>query len=536
MRFRVISAALACALVSVGAAAQTPAPQPSANSQCRSPRPLGNLLEGSVWNGWGVDASNGRFQNAKAAGLSASDIPKLKLKWTFGFPNSNSAFSQPTIAGGRVFVGSQSGTVFSLDAATGCTYWTYSAGASVRTAPVIAVTKAAPSGYAVLFGDIRANVHAVDASSGQRVWMERVETHQASRITGAPTLAGDRLVVNVSSLEEGPGGGAKYECCTFRGSVVVLDVHSGKQYWKSYTIPQEPRPTKKNKEGVTQWGPAGAAVWSSPTVDITKGVIYVATGNAYSEPAADTTDAVLAFDLKTGKMLWSKQVTPNDVFVIGCGGVGGTSINCADEVGPDFDFGNSPILRTLPGGRQILVIGQKSGVVYGMDPARQGEIIWQLRLGKGTALGGFEWGSAADDQLGYFPLSDVLRPIEEQGGLWALRLGTGEQVWHTPSPRVTCATPRGCSPAQSAAISVIPGAVFSGAMNGYLRAYSTIDGRIMWEFNTAQEFKTVNGVAGKGGSINGPGPTIAGGMVFTNSGYGMFGGVAGNVLLAFGLD
>jgi polyvinyl alcohol dehydrogenase (cytochrome) len=529
------AAALAPAMALAQAAAPAASAQPAAG-QCAAARPLGNPLEGAIWNGWGVDATNSRFQNAKAAGLQAQDIPRLKLKWAFGFPNATSAFAQPTLAAGRVFVGSQGGSVYSLDAATGCTYWTYAAGSSVRTAPSIAATAAAPSGYAVYFGDIRANIHAVDAASGQRVWMQKVDNHQAARITGAPTLAGDRLVVNVSSLEEGPGGNANYECCTFRGSILVLDINTGKQFWKTYTIPQEPRPTKKNKDGVTQWGPSGAAVWSAPTVDVAKGIIYVATGNAYSEPAADTTDAVMALDLKTGKVLWSKQVTSNDVFVVGCGGANATAVNCAAEPGPDYDFGNSPILRTLPGGRQVLVIGQKAGVVHAMDPAKQGETVWQFRAGKGSALGGMEWGSAADDQFAYIPLSDVLRPAAEQGGLWALRLTTGEQVWQTPSPAVTCPAPRGCNPAQSAAISVIPGAVFSGALNGYLRAYSTTDGKIIWEFNTWQDFKTVNGVPAKGGSINAPGPTIAGGMVFTNSGYGQFGGVPGNVLLAFGVE
>jgi polyvinyl alcohol dehydrogenase (cytochrome) len=506
-----------------------------AEAQCPA-RPLGNPLEGAVWNGWGVDATNGRFQNAKAAGLSAEDIPRLKLKWAFGFDKATSAFAQPTIAAGRVFVGSQGGAVYSLDAATGCTFWTYEAGAGVRTAMVVGATKAAPSGYAVYFGDVSANVHAVDAASGRRIWMQKVEPHQAARVTAAPTLAGDRLVVTVSSLEEVPGGNLTYECCTFRGSVVVLDLNSGRQIWKTYTIPTEPRPTKKNVKGVTQWGPSGAAVWSSPTVDLKGGVVYVATGNSYSEPAADTSDAVLALDLKTGKRLWARQLTPNDVFVVACGGPNRSAGNCPDDVGPDFDFGNSPILRSLPGGRQILVIGQKSGVAYGLDPGKQGEVLWQFRAGKGSALGGMEWGSAADDDVAYFPVSDVLLPPDQHGGLFAVRIATGEQLWHAPPVPVQCATPRGCSAAQSAAISVIPGAVFSGAMNGYLRAYSTSDGKVIWEFNTAQEFKTVNGVAAKGGSINGPGPTIAGGMVFTNSGYGQFGGVVGNVLLAFGVE
>lgn len=516
-----------------------PAP-PAANAtgMCSSAKPIGNPLTGALWNGWGVDGTNSRFQPARAAGLRAEDVPKLKLKWAFAFPNTTSAYAQPTIAAGRIYVGSASNTIYSLDAATGCTYWTYDAKAAVRTAISIGPEKSAPSGYALYFGDLRATVHAIDAGNGERLWSQKVDDHPLARVTGAPTLAGDRLIVPVASLEEGPGGNANYQCCTFRGSVVSIDIHSGKQIWKTYTIAEAAKPTKTNKNGVQQFGPSGAAVWSSPTVDLNKKVIYIATGNAYSEPAAETSDSVMALDLESGKILWTNQITSNDVFVVGCGGggLGGAAVNCPETPGPDFDFGNSPILRNLPGGKQILIIGQKAGVAFGLDPERKGAIVWQFRAGKGTALGGLEWGSAADDQLAYLPLSDVLRPAAEQGGLFAVKIANGELVWKAPSPAVTCAQPRGCNPAQSAAISVIPGAVFSGAMNGYLRAYSTKDGKIIWEFNTAQEFKTVNGVTGKGGSINGPGPTIAGGMVYTNSGYGAFGGIGGNVLLAFGVE
>ncbi len=527
--------ALVFAQAGGSAPAQTPA-SPKAGL-CAAARPIGSPMNTpALWNGWGVDGTNGRFQSARAAGLRAEDVPKLKLKWAFAFPGATSAYAQPTIAAGRIYVGGVSSTIYSLDAATGCIYWTYDAKASVRTAISIGPEKAAPSGYALYFGDLRSNVQAIDAGNGERLWSTKLDDHAAARITGAPTLVGDRLIVPVSSLEEGPGGNANYQCCTFRGSVVLMDAHTGKQIWKTYTIADEPKPTKKNKNGVQQFGPAGAAVWSSPTVDVNKKIIYIATGNAYSDPAADTTDSIMAIDLESGKVLWSKQMTSNDVFVVGCGGANQTAANCADTPGPDFDFGTSPILRTLPGGKQILIVGQKAGVAFGLDPDKKGEIVWQFRLGQGTALGGIEWGSAADDQLAYLPLSDVLRPPAEQGGLFAVKIATGELAWKTPSPPVTCATPRGCNPAQSAAITVIPGAVFSGAMNGYLRAYSTRDGKIIWEFNTAQEFQTVNGVTAKGGSINGPGPTIAGGMLYTNSGYGAFGGVAGNVLLAFGLE
>jgi polyvinyl alcohol dehydrogenase (cytochrome) len=521
--------AAAC-LVPLAARAQTPATA----DRCAEVRAF-SPDTAPWWNGWGVDATNSRYQPASGAGLSADDVPRLKLKWAFGFDNGNAAYGQPTVAGGRVFVGSDNGSVYSLDAATGCTYWRHEVKAGVRTAISIGPSKAAPGGYAAYFGDITGVVYAVDAAGGEPIWSHQADDHRSARITGAPTLAGDRLIVSVSSLEEAPGASVKYGCCTFRGSVLALDPHTGDRIWKMYTIAEEPKPTRTNAGGLQLYGPSGVAIWSSPTVDITRGVIYAATGNSYSEPVADTSDAVLALDFSTGKLLWQRQVTPNDVFVVGCG-PGNSSGNCAGDVGPDFDFGNSPILRTLPGGRQILVIGQKSGVAFGLDPDKQGEILWQFRAGKGTALGGIEWGSAADDQNMYIANSDVLLPQDQQGGLFAVRLADGEKVWETPSPEVTCAAPRGCNRAQSAAISVIPGVVFSGAMNGYIRGYSTADGKIVWEFNTWRDFTTVNGVPAKGGSINAAGPTIAGGMLFTNSGYGMFGGAAGNVLLAFGVE
>lgn len=529
---QVVFAVVVTLCVPVAARAQTSSSP--AVARCASGRPFAPT-GAPMWNGWGVDATNGRFQPASAAGLTGQSVPKLKLKWAFGFPGGIAAYGQPTVAGDRVFVGSDNGFVYSLDAATGCTYWANEVKAGVRTAISIGPSKAAPSGYLAYYGDIRGIVHAVDAASGAPAWTHKVDDHPAARVTGAPTLAGDRLVVAVSSLEEGPGAAVTYSCCTFRGSVLALEAHTGKRLWKTYTIAEEPKPTKKNAKGLQLYGPSGVAIWSAPTVDVARGVVYAATGNSYSEPAADTNDSVLAFDLASGKILWNKQITPNDVFVVGCG-PNNQSGNCAGDVGPDFDFGNSPILRTLPGGRRILVLGQKSGVAYGLDPDKQGEVVWQTRVGKGSALGGVEWGSAADDQNVYVANSDVLQPPADQGGLFALGLATGEKVWGTPSPEVKCATPRGCNKAQSAAVSVIPGVVFSGAMNGYIRGYSTTDGTILWEFNTRQDFTTVNGVPAKGGSINAAGPTIAGGMLFTNSGYGMFGGAPGNVLLAFGVE
>jgi len=490
--------------------------------------PFGDPTTGPRWNGWGVDAANTRFQPAAMAGLTAADVPRLKLKWAFGYPGATSAEAQPTVAGGRVFVGSARGVVYSLDAAVGCTYWAYSASpGGVRTA----ISLDAKNAY---FGDAQATVHAVEAASGRPLWKTRVEDFPAARITGAPLLAAGRLYVPVSSHEEVRGGDPKYECCRFRGSVVALEAATGKQLWKTYTIAEPPAPTRKNKSGTQMWGPAGGAIWSAPTLDVRRKAIYVATGNSYTEPDPGTTDAILALDMETGKLLWSQQMTKQDWFTIGCRGAD----NCPDPVGPDFDFGGSPILRTLAGGRRVLVVGQKSGMVYGLDPDQEGKVLWGTRVGKGSALGGVQFGSAADEEMVYVANSDVLgAQPQEAGGLFGLRLANGEKVWHTPAPKLNCTPPaRGCTGAQSAAVTAIPGVVFSGSIDGHLRAYSTADGKILWDVDTAEQFATVNGVKGQGGSLDGPGPTVVRGMLYVNSGYGRFRGKPGNLLLAFSVD
>jgi polyvinyl alcohol dehydrogenase (cytochrome) len=490
-----------------------------------------------MWNGWGVDAGNSRFQPAAAAGLTPALVPRLTLKWAFGFPNGTSAYGQPTLAAGRVFVGSDSGFVYSLDAKSGCVYWSFQTQAGVRSAISIGPVKTvAGQRYALYFGDLKANVYAIDAESAAVIWTTRADTHPLARITGAPALEGGRLYVTVSSLEEAAGANPKYPCCTFRGSLMALDAATGLEYWKSYPIDQAPKPTKKNSIGTQLWGPSGAAIWSSPAVDVRRGAVYVATGNAYTEPAAEQSDSVAAFDLKTGKALWFRQLTPRDSYVVGCGANAATRDNCPEDTGPDFDFGNSPILRTLPDGRSVITLGQKSGVAWGLDPDNHGNVIWQKRVGRGSALGGLEWGSGADDQNGYFPVADAGHGPDIAGGLWALKLTTGEVVWSTRPPAMDC-NGRPCVQAQSAAVSVIPGVVFSGTTSGMMRAYSTTDGKVIWEYNSAQAYVTVNGVPARGGAINGPGPTVAAGMLFFNSGYAYLGGgLGGNVLLAFGVE
>ncbi|HZP49075.1 MAG TPA: PQQ-binding-like beta-propeller repeat protein [Vicinamibacterales bacterium] len=490
---------------------------------------------GASWTAWSPDSANTRYQ--PQPGIAPDQVSKLTLKWAFGFPNTTSARALPTLAGGRVFVGSNSGTVYALDAKTGCTIWTYQAKASVRSGIVIAPRPGAAGKYSAYFGDGRSNAYAIDAATGQELWTRNVEDHKSANITGTPVVYNDRLYVPVASIEETQGANPKYECCTFRGSLVALDAASGSLVWKTYTINAEAKPVGTNTAGVTRWGPAGAGIWSSPTVDAKRKVVYAATGNMYTEPQQPTSDAIMAFDLDTGAVKWVSQVTDKDIFVVGCGGIaiaGSGGANCPAEadLGPDHDFGNAPILASA-NGKDIIVAGQKSGIGWAFDPDNQGRILWQYRAGQGSALGGLEFGSAADREQAYFAVSDTF--TDKPGGLHAVKLTTGERAWYTPPPAPVCAAGRGCNAAILAAITVIPGAVFTGSNDGGVRAFSTTTGALLWEYDTNRDFSTVNGVAAKGASISGPGPVVAGGMVFVNSGYGSLGGRPGNVLLAFGL-
>ena len=527
---------LGCAVVITAFAgtvvAQVRGTQAAPAGQCTASATWTNPLNGPQWNGWGNGLANTRSQSAEGAGLSASDVPRLRLKWAFGFPNSTWSGSQPTVVGGRIFVGSQPGTVYALDARSGCIHWTFQAKAGVRNAVTIGPRRGGATGHVAYFGDLTGRAYAVDAATGEQLWSTQVDDHSQARLTGAPTLYEDLLYVPVSSLEEMQGMNPKYECCSFRGSVAALDAASGRIVWKTYTIAEKATPRGKNAAGVAMWGPSGASIWSAPTIDPARRVLYVGTGNTYTPPQQTTSNAVMALDLRSGVVKWVSQVTPKDVWVYDC--KQGDPQPCSKDVGPDHDFGSSPMLTRLPTGRDLIVIGQKSGMTWALDPENQGKVVWQYRAGEGGVHGGVQWGGAVDGEHAFFAISDLLK--SSPGGLHALRLDTGRRAWLTPAPAAPCGSGPGCSAAQSAAISVIPGAVFSGSFDGVMRAYAVGDGKIIWEFDTNRPFDTVNGVRATGASIGGPGPTIAGGMLYFNSGGGAFVARSGNVLLAFGVE
>jgi polyvinyl alcohol dehydrogenase (cytochrome) len=531
-----------------GRAPSDTAATPAEKNVCKSNPPL-SLPAGtaSEWNGWGRDLDNSRFQ--PQPGLTAADLPKLKLKWAFGYHGS-SIYGQPTVVGGRVYVTSVSGRIYSLDAATGCTYWTYDARGPSRTAISVAAVSGASGAAArqlVFFGDDSANVYALDAASGKLVWRKRLDPHPSARISGAPVFHNQRLYVPVSSLEELAAVTPGYECCKFRGSVAALQASDGKALWQTYTIDKPASPSRKAKDGTQLYGPAGVAVWSAPTLDPKRNRLYVGTGNSYTDETAPRANSILAFDMDTGRVVWANQIRGKDNYIVGCEvapagpceegrACPAGPANCPSPVGPDVDFGTSPILRTLPGGRQVLLTGQKSGEVHALDPDT-GKSVWDARVGAGSSLGGIEWGPAADATQVYAAVSDIVVTTGNgPGGLTALRIADGKPVWRAPPPKPVCSWgARGCSAAQSQAVSAMPGAVFSGSHDGHLRAFSSTDGRMLWDVDTGIPFQTVNGVAAGGGSLDHGGATVAGGRVFVNSGYGRINGQPGNVLLVYGL-
>jgi polyvinyl alcohol dehydrogenase (cytochrome) len=488
--------------------------------RCPTNPPLKAPDRSSDWIGWSPAVDNARFQ--PHPGLSKADVPRLKLKWAFGFPDGLSAYGQPTVAGGRVFVGTDTGYVYSLDAQTGCVYWSYKAKAAVRGAVTLGLIGAGKSArWGVFFGDFQTHAYGLDAHTGKEIWTAKVDDHFVTRVTAGPTYYAGKVFVSVSSSEGFSASTLDYPCCTSRGSVVALDAATGRRLWKAWSM-DEPKPTHRNSRGVQLYAPSGGPVWNSPTVDPVRGAVYFGTGDSATEPAPPTTDAIIAVDIKTGKRLWTYQTLADDAFLGGCFGPTKTE-HCPKNPGPDYDIGNSPVLTKLAGGKRALLVGTKDGYVIALDPDRKGALLWKHKIsltgGRGggrTGGGGVYWGGAADQDKAYYGLAT--------GGMAAVRLADGAEAWVTPIPGGVNT---------SAATSAIPGVAFVGGMDGKLRALSTSDGNPVWEFDTAQDFDTVNKVRAHGGGIGSAGPTIAGGMLYVGSGYAVVGEKTGNVLLAF---
>jgi polyvinyl alcohol dehydrogenase (cytochrome) len=499
-------------------------------NRCRTNPKLPDPGAFAQWNGWSGDLSGHRFQTAAAAGMSAQEVPHLKLKWAFGFPAGVSANAQPSVVSGRVFVGSDNGYLYSLDAKSGCVYWSFEAGSTVRGAATLGPIAGHPGTRdAVFFGDGRANVYALDAHTGALLWKTRVDDHFVARITAGTRLYGDKLLVPVSSSEGYSAGTPDFPCCTSRGSVVALDAGTGRQLWKAWVVADEPKPYLKQANGVTLYGPAGGAVWNTPSIDVARRAVYFGTGDASAGPVGATIDSIMAVDIDGGRLLWSYQATAGDVYLGGCSGAE-RSAACPKINGPDMDIGNSPILMDLPGGKRVLIAGTKAADVLAVDPDHEGTLVYRVNP-TGIAPGGnykagtaaILWGGAADSTQVYYGLG--------VGGLAALDPATGRTLWRFQpiAPTGSGALSLGAAP------TVIPGVVFEGSNHGVLYAVSAADGKELWQFDTARSFDTVNKVAAHGGAIATSGAVAVDGMLFVGSGYAVgSGATAGNLLLAFG--
>jgi polyvinyl alcohol dehydrogenase (cytochrome) len=510
-------------------------PDPDAN-RCTKPASL--ITAGPHdWNGWGRDFGNARFQ--AEAGLKAADIPRLKVKWVFAYPG-NVADGQPAVVGGMLFVANRAGRVFALNAETGCTYWSFLAEGGIHAGISIG---ALPGGKSVAYVTTENGyLHALDALTGTPIWVTRVEDHPATRLTGSPTLFGGRLYVPLSSLEEVSLFNPNYACCTFRGGIAAVDAVTGKLVWKSHTVEQEAKQIGVSASGTKLFGPAGVAIFSAPTIDPKRKLVYAGTGNSYTQDSIDTANSIIAFDLETGARRWVTQALPDD-------NVCPKALKAEEcpHTGPDFDFAAPPVLRKLPNGKEILVAISKADEAFGFDPDQYGRLVWRQKLGKGSRTAGV-WGMAADATRFYVGGADVRpQPDVIVGGLNGVDIATGKLDWHSPAPPAVCGwgdaqTPMsiangavGCSPAQPGAIAAIPDVVFSGSVDGHMRAFSSKDGAKLWDFDTGRSFTAINAATAIGGSISNGGEAIANGVLFVNSGSA---GVhqPGNALIAFTVD
>jgi polyvinyl alcohol dehydrogenase (cytochrome) len=502
---------------------------PQAN-HCAAAAPPVQLAEGD-WNGWGRDPSNTRFQ--PFPGIAARDVPRLKLKWAFAFPG-NSTYAQPVVVGGRVFAGGPSGRMHALDARSGCTLWTYEAGAVIRTSVVVGTVEVDGTSVALaFFGDDQGVMHAVKAATGARVWSVRVDAHPVARLVGTPRLDLRRLLVPVSSMEEVAAADPKYECCTFRGSLAALDPATGRKLWQSHTIVETPQPFRTNAEGTQQYGPAGGAVFNSPTIDPDRGLIYFGSGDSYTDVPSGGTDAIHALDRASGEHRWVRQVLANDDWLYACGTA--PHPNCPKSLGRDLDFASSPLLVRGAHGRTMLIAGAKSGIVYGFDPDDRGRILWSTKIGEGSEYGSILWGLASEGERTFVATNafDWMAGTGP-GALFAIDNRSGKILWRAAIPVRPCAWgPKPCSQALVGAVTAMPGIVFSGALDGRIRAFRSRDGKIVWEFDTGQKFAALNGGMARGGGIDYGAQTIADGMLFVQSGSMR---VPGNALLAFSVD
>ncbi len=485
--------------------------------------------------GNGMGERNNRRISKADGGIDATNAGSLKPLWSLKFPGAIRARSQPTLAGGVLFVGSHNGNVYALDPLKGCQHWAYQAGGEVRTGIAIDSWEAGDANAKprLYFGDVLGYAYAIDAATGQQLWRVRADEHPNATITGTPAVYNGKVFVPVSSLEVSLAADPAYECCTASGSVAAYDVTNGNLLWQTFTIPEKPKVQSQNRAGTNMWGPSGATVWNAPTIDGKRNQLYIGTGENMSSPATLTSDAIFAIDMDSGKVNWTFQATPNDVWNVACDTENDHS--CPPEGGPDFDFGAGTMLVTTAAGNDLVLAGQKSGFVHALDAAT-GALEWQREVGRGGIQGGVHFGMSADDKNVYVPITDMadgrVYTKDAKPGLHAVDIGTGEIAWYAAAPTNVCGDRPFCHPGISQAVTLAADVVIAGGMDGVLRIHKSSDGSELLNLDTTQEFTTVTGESTRGGSLGGAAAAVVqDGLVIISSGYGIYNHMPGNLLL-----
>ncbi len=503
---------------------------------------------------WGLGTANQRFVASENAGINRNNVGRLELAWSLAFPKVTDMRSQPAIIGDTLYFGDKTGKLYALDRTTGCIRAHTKVFSGIRSA--ITVATLGDGKKLLVFADSVATVFAVDPASLEIVWQTSARLFDTSVISGSISYHNNRLFVPVSSYEVAVSGSPSHICCKSHGGVIALDASNGEQLWQWHAT-DEATLQGRNADGQDQYGPSGAAVWTTPAIDAKRNRIYIGTGENLTHPVTETSDAIIALDLDSGAMAWHFQGTVGDVWNAACLNGGA---NCPHNPGGDFDFGASVIIAERPDGTQMLLAGQKSGEVFALDPAANGAVLWRNRISLGTTNGGIHWGMALSGERLVVPVADPERDrpgYTPRPGLYALDVASGAVLWQQPvtrgceiaaqnKPLIGLESMRsGVKPdlAQlyqcsfyyglSAAATATPELVFSAGLDGKVRAYDIATGEILWQAQTAQAFTALNGIEGHGGAIDVSGQVLADGWLYVQSGYSMFGQLPGNVLLAF---
>lgn len=509
---------LLCSSISVAANCDT-APPPSFDSNYSQ--------------GWGIDLQNTRYQAQSK--ITAANAKTLSLKWTYALAG-NTPRSYPYVTNDTVYMGDGGKGLVALDRETGCERWVYEHDGYIASAILFAKAEARDL---LVFNDRITGVHAVDANSGELVWQAGVDEQPLPWYSGTPLIHNDRVYVPIASQEVGLAFNPLYGCCTTSGGMAAFDLNTGEKLWFVPTIDEPASQTGERWFFVQEYGPSGAPVWGAPSYDTESDTLYFGTGQNYSHPTTDTSDALFALDGLSGEILWKRQFTANDAYTAACNLMALNHPNCPKPTGPDVDFGAPTLLVDTTKGK-LLVAGQKSGEVHAVD-AGTGERIWTQRVGRGGIIGGIHWGLAANEALGlvFAPISDKAildfpAPGVATPGLYALDLESGEQRWHYT--REGRCPDTSCEYGLSAAPIATNDVVITGSMDGYLEINRATDGERLWFYDAWREFKTVNNIAAEGGAFDAHGPMVVDDLVFVTAGYSYVGQQrGGNAFLVFQL-